>query len=458
MRGVRLYTPPNPDEDAGYLDAAGVAHGGDGTQSTAAATSGGLADQANSNASASGSDGDIYTQAEAEAAQAQAGKLDPNILAAAPEGARVVYLSAGQPDSNGKLVASAPGDPIAPGDVVVLGGSSAYLVTDVGVDPAGKQDYVMTLQPLLPPSTGTAGGEVRSTDADTPYLEGLVPEVDSYLQGVAPTEEEGWPDQEWDFGLNLPGDPGVYDGPSHIDGRVLSEEDDLFAHEVMRFIVDKYGELRNDTDPFTSGDRLGPLGLDAVVAAATSGRGIGPLAGSTSPAEADVGIEIKGPNLTEDVANVAPNSPPPVPAEDPPLPYSSKLAEGPQSLLDDQAAVPVASDAAEGLGAAEPAPTLAIADQRAMFQDAVNALKAAPPEVRAAWFADFASQIESASSGAWSAKPLPLADGGTLFVGDAGRGFAIAPDGSMYAGVAEDMYSLTGWPPAPNYGGGKLIK
>jgi hypothetical protein len=40
MRGVRLYTPPNPDEDAGYLDAAGVAHGGNGTQGSApAATS-----------------------------------------------------------------------------------------------------------------------------------------------------------------------------------------------------------------------------------------------------------------------------------------------------------------------------------------------------------------------------------------------------------------------------------
>jgi hypothetical protein len=40
MHGVRLYTPANPDEDAGYLDAAGIAHGGDGTQASApAATS-----------------------------------------------------------------------------------------------------------------------------------------------------------------------------------------------------------------------------------------------------------------------------------------------------------------------------------------------------------------------------------------------------------------------------------
>jgi hypothetical protein len=133
MRGVRLYTPPNPDEDAGYLDAAGVAHGGDGTQGSASgATSGSIPTQTSTNGSAnaptSGADGDIYTQVEAEAAQAS--KLDPSVLAAVPDGARVVYLGAGQPDSDGKFVASAPGEPIAPGDVVVLGGSSAYLVTE----------------------------------------------------------------------------------------------------------------------------------------------------------------------------------------------------------------------------------------------------------------------------------------------------------------------------------------
>ncbi|WP_438017760.1 transposase family protein [Sorangium sp. So ce315] len=73
-------------------------------------------------------------------------------------------------------------------------------------------------------------------------------------------------------------------------------------------------------------------------------------------------------------------------------------------------------------------------------------------------FADFAGQIESASSGGWSAKPVRLADGGTLFVGDAGRGFAIAPNGNMYTGPAADLYTPTAWPPEPNYSAGKLIK
>jgi hypothetical protein len=152
----------------------------------------------------------------------------------------------------------------------------------------------MTLQPLVPTSAATATGESRSTNADEPYLEGVVPEENSYLQGIAPTEEEGWPDQDWDFGLDLPGGPGPYDGPSHIDGRVLSEDDDIFVHNVMRFIAETYADIRTDVDPFSPGDRIGAVGMDVVVAAATGIRPVGVAAEGT-------GVEVSASKLLDDV-------------------------------------------------------------------------------------------------------------------------------------------------------------
>jgi hypothetical protein len=71
-----------------------------------------------------------------------------------------------------------------------------------------------------------------------------------------------------------------------------------------------------------------------------------------------------------------------------------------------------------------------------MLGEAVNRAKSAPPAARAAQFeADVADiMANSTERGGWSAKRVNAPDGGTLFVGGAGRTVVFDPAGNMYVG------------------------
>ena len=78
-------------------------------------------------------------------------------------------------------------------------------------------------------------------------------------------------------------------------------------------------------------------------------------------------------------------------------------------------------------------PILDVGTDRNMLGQAINYLKAAPANQRAAMFAQFADQIINVNPG-WQANRVDLEGGGTIFYGEAGNALVFDPNGNMFLG------------------------